>query len=146
LGGIVKLHVIGILCLSVTACAPGIAVPVPTPSAPPKFASEVVNAAAVTPRDGAGAIFVTRDKQLRDTRCTYDISLDGQLVAGLRSGEQVTIYADPGRRIVGVSIRGEASCDPALAQVPVQVVASATTKIRVWADHSYDLRIEATTY
>ena len=105
-----------------------------------------MNAAAVTPRDGAGAIVVARGMVLWDLGCTYDISLDGQAVAGLRTGEQVTIYADPGLRIVGVSIRSEGNCDPALAQVPVTVVPSATTKIRVVADAAYDLKIEATTY
>ncbi|MCE3286379.1 MAG: hypothetical protein K0R70_2635, partial [Steroidobacteraceae bacterium] len=61
-------------------------------------------------------------------------------------GEQVTIYADPGARTLGVSIRDEGSCDAALAHVPLQVVASATTTIRVRADLSYDLKVEATTY
>jgi hypothetical protein len=143
-----KLYVAGILCVSVTACTPVIPIPMPIPGASPKVkpASEVMNAAAVTTRDGAGVIVVTRDKQLRDMGCTYDISLDGQLVAGLRNGEQVTLYADPGEQIVGVSIRRHGTCNPAIAQVPVQVVASATTKIRVRADAYYDLRIEATTY
>ena len=140
-----KLHV-GLLCLSVTACVAGIPVPVPTPNAPPKSASEVMNQDALVPRDGAGAIVVSRDKSFLRWECIYDISLDGQGVAGLRTGEQVTIYADPGRRVVGVSIRNDADCDAALAEVPVQVVAGATTRIRVRADVSYDLRIEATTY
>ena len=60
-------------------------------------------------------------------------------MAGLRNGEQVTLYADPGGRSVVVSIRPEDSCDPVVAEVPVQVVASATTKIRIVADVSYDL-------
>ena len=58
----------------------------------------------------------------------------------------MTIYADPGTRTLGVSIRPDGKCKPALAQVPLQVVANATTKIRIVADISYDLRIEATTY
>jgi hypothetical protein len=144
----IRLYVVGILaCVSLSACvAGGIPIPILNPQAPPQPASEVVDAAAIVPRDGAGAIVVTRDWQLRDRKCSYDISLDGRFVAGLRTGEQVTIYADPGARTVGVSIRNEGNCDAALAQVPLQVVASATTTIRVRADLSYDLKVEATTY
>jgi hypothetical protein len=144
LGTFMKLCVVGILCLSVTACIPGITVPIS--SGPPKPTSDVTNSAAVTPRDGAGAIVITRDAQFRDMKCIYDILLDGQRVAGLRIGEKVTLYADPGQRIVGVSIRRENKCDPAVAQFSVQVVASATTNVRVSTDVSYDLKIEATTY
>jgi hypothetical protein len=133
--------VAGMLVFSATACA----VPIPGgPEATP--ATTITDTAAVTPRDGAGAIVVTRQKQLRDMGCTYDISLDDRLVAELRAGEQVTLYADPGQRIVGVSIRRDDRCEPAIARVPLQVVASATTRIRVRAGASYDLKIEATTY
>jgi hypothetical protein len=141
-----KLFVVGILCLSVTACIPGITVPIS--SGPPKPTSDVVNSGIVTPRDGAGAIVITREAQLRDMKCTYDILLDGQHVAGLHTGEKVTLYADPGQRIVGVSVRraDKDKCEPAIAQFLVQVVASATTNVRVSTDLSYDLKIEATTY
>jgi hypothetical protein len=114
------------------------------PSAPAETASDV-DPAAVTPRDGAGAIFVARAKVLRDMGCIYDILLDGQYVAALRRGEQVTLYADPGPRIVGVSIRSTKGCESADASVPIQVVANATTEIRVSATVSYDLKLEATT-
>jgi hypothetical protein len=137
---VVKRYVIGMLCVAITACA------VPTPKGPPKTASEVMNAAVLTPRDGAGAIVVIRDTFLRDLGCTYEVSLDGQLVAGLRNGEQVTVYANPGPRALGVSIRPTDDCEPAAAQVPVNVVASATTKIRVSGSVRYDLKLEATTY
>ena len=147
LGEFMKLYVVGILCLSVTACRAGIPIPIPGPKASPKPASEVVNTAALTPRDGAGAIIVARDKsRIWRKGCIYDISLDGNLMAGLRNEEQVTLYADPGGRTLGVSIRPEGTCEPAFAQVPVQVVASATTKIRIVADVSFDLRVESTTY
>ena len=140
-----KPHVTGLVgLLLLTACVP--AIPIPTPKGPPKPASEVVNSAALEPRDGTGAIAVSRDHSLRRLRCTYVIALDGQPLAGLRSGEHVTIYAEPGTRTLGVTIRPDGKCKAALAQVPLQVVANATTKIRIVADVSYDLRIEATTY
>jgi hypothetical protein len=138
-----RLQVVGLLCLFVTAC---MSLPLPGPPSNPKPASDVANTFAVTPRDGVGVVMVTRDRQLRDMDCTYDISLDGELVAGLREGERVTIYADPGDRVVGISIRVAEKCDPAVAQVPVQVVASATTKIRVKAEGYYHLKVEATTF
>ena len=112
-----------------------------------KPASNVVNEEAVKPRDGAGAIIVTRDWQLRDMGCIYDVVIDDSRVAELRAGEQVTVYPDPGKRTLGISIRPtQKSCGAAVAQVPLNVVASATTKVRVRADGYYQLRVEATTF
>ena len=139
-----QLCLAGILGALLTACVP--AIPILTPKSPPRPAAEVVNSAALEPRDGAGVIDVTRVHSLLRMRCTYDVALDGQPLAGLRNGEHVTIYADPGARTLSVSIRAEESCDAALVQVPVKVVASATTTIRIVADPTYTLRIEATTY
>lgn len=101
--------------------------------------------AAVTPRDGAGVIVITSRKVQIGKRCIYDVTLDDRLVAGLRPDEQLTIYADPGQRVLAVSIRDGPGCDPAHAQVPVDVVAHATTKIRVGADGTYDLKLQVNT-
>lgn len=129
--------------LSLIGCA---ALPVPYGSEV-KPASNVVNEEAVKPRDGAGAVVVTRDWQFRDMGCIYDVVIDDSRVAELRPGEQVTVYPDPGKRMLGISVRPkEKGCEPALAQVPLNVVASATTKIRVRADGYYQLRVEATTF
>ena len=145
-----RLYFLSMLCLSVSACAPtGIPIfitPTPGTSTDAKPTSDVMNVAAVTPRDGAGAIVVTRDKGWVGRGCTYDVSLDDQHVAGLRPGEQVTLYADPGERIVGISIRRDGTCDPAFAQVSVQAVAHATKKVRVGADASYDLVVESSSH
>jgi hypothetical protein len=78
--------------------------------------------------------------------CTYDVALDDQTVAGLRTGEQVTLYADPGERIVAISIRGEGKCDPAVAQFAVDVVPHATKKVRVRSNATYDLKVEVNSY
>lgn len=134
---------LGLSVVGVAACVP--AVPLPTPQGPASATAEDVVAAAVTPREGAGAIHVTRTKVLHDMSCVYDIQLDGQNVAALRRGEHVTLYADPGRRLVGVSVRDSKGCEPTLAHVPVEVIAHTTTEIRVGATASYDLKIEATT-
>lgn len=144
-------HVVTILLgLSVAACAPNIPVvvvsPAPGSAREPKPAQDVMDPAAVTARDGAGAIVITSRKvRLLRNRCTYDVALDDRLVAGLRPGEQLTIYADPGQRVLAVSIRDSPGCDPAHAQVPLDVVAHATTKIRVGAAGTYDLNLEVNT-
>jgi hypothetical protein len=109
-------------------------------------ALEVVNAAALTPRDGAGAIVVTRDKGWLGRSCTYDVALDDQSVAGLRAGEQVTLYADPGERVVAISVRGEGKCDPATAQFAVEVIPHTTKKVRVGSSATYDLKVEVNNY
>jgi hypothetical protein len=140
----------GIACLAVAGCTPSLPVFVvdPGPDGPQAgtTASAVMNDAAVTPRDGAGAIVVARDKGWSGRGCTYDVALDDQTVAGLRSGEQVTLYADPGERIVAISVRGEGKCDPAVAQFAVDVVPHATKKVRVGANASYDLKVEVNSY
>jgi hypothetical protein len=143
-----KVQVIGVLCLLVTACAASVPVPMPGPKKTARPPSEVINHDALVPRQGAGAIVVRRDKtRFWRKGCIYDVALDGRSVAGLRNGEQVTFYADPGGRVVAVSIRPEENkCDAIVAEVPVRVVASATTSIRIVADVSYDLHVESTTY
>jgi invasion protein IalB len=120
--------------------------PGPSENEAVRLPSDVMNAAAVTPRDGAGAIVVTRDKAWVGRGCTYDVALDDQTIAGLRTGEQVTLYADPGERIVAISIRGEGKCEPAVAQFAVEVVPHATKKVRVGANASYDLKVEVNSY
>jgi hypothetical protein len=138
------------LALAGTACVPAVPVVVidttPAAARAPKPATEIVDVAAVTPRDGTGVIVVTRPKSLLRTGCTYDVTLDDQLVAALRSGEQVTLYADPGQRVVGISTRDAASCDPASASVPLEVVAHATKTIELGSDLRYDLKVEVNTH
>lgn len=138
-----KLYVVGIACLSVAACA---TLPMPGPPKTPKPPSVVHDIAAVTPHDGDGAIMVTRDYQLEGMSCIHDVFMDDHLVAQLRPGERVTMYANPGWRYVGVSIHAEGSCEAADARFPLQVVANATTKVRVKADAYHGLKIEATSY
>lgn len=135
-----NVHVTACLCLSLTACA----FPFGGEIRP---ASNVVNPEAVTPREGAGAIVVTREWQLRDMDCIYDVVIDNDRVAELRTGEEVTVYPDPGKRVLGIMVRPEDDdCEAAIAQVPLQVVAYATTRVRVRAEGYYRLRIEATTF
>ena len=142
----VNVNVVAMLAgLSLTGCA---SLPFPFGSEV-KPASTVTNSDVVTPRDGAGAIIVTRDWQFRDMSCIYDVALDDAMVAELRPGEQVIIYPEPGKRTLNVSIRpkeNDNDCESAVAQVPLDVVASATTKVRVRADGYYHLRVEATTF
>jgi len=142
--------VVGILCLAAAGCTPSlpfmVVSPAPSEAQGARLPSDVMNAVAVTPRDGAGAIVVTRDKGWLGRGCTYDVALDDQTVAGLRSGEQVTLYADPGERIVAISIRGEGKCDPAVAQFAVEVVPHATNKVRVGTNASCDLKVEVNSY
>jgi hypothetical protein len=142
-----KLTFVGILCLSLSACfVPGVSVPVSTPQGPAHTASEIMDATAVTPREGAGVILVARGKILTGMKCTYDVAVDGKAVAGLRAAEHIAIYANPGPRLLSVSVRAAEDCKAAVAEVPVNVVAYATTRIRVTADLSYDLKLEATTH
>lgn len=136
--------------LSVAACAPNVPMvvvsPAPSSVLDPKPAQDVMDTAAVTPRDGAGVIVITSRKVWLGSRCTYDVALDDRQVAGLRPHEQLTIYADPGQRVLAVSIRDSPGCDPVQAQIPLDVVAHAATKIRVGADGRHDLKVEVNTF
>ena len=110
-----KRNVAILLGLSVAACAPSVPLvvisPAPSSAREPKPTQDVMQPAAVTARNGAGVIVITSRKVLLGKRCTYDVALDDQLVAGLRPDEQVTIYAEPGQRVLAVSIRDSPGCD-----------------------------------
>ena len=134
----------GIFGLAITACTPSIPILVYAPGgdAVPETrpASEIMNERAVTPRHGTGAVIVRSDERSwLHPGCTFDIALDDQLVAALRPGEQVVLFADPGQRTIGFSVRDEASCAPAGAQVALDIVAHTTQKIQVGSDRNYDL-------
>jgi hypothetical protein len=137
-----------VVALLAAACTPAVPLVIVTVKPPgPRPATDVVSEAAVTPRDGAGAIVVTRPEMgLLGKRCTYDIALDDQHVAGLRPGEQVAIYADPGERVLDIRVRDEGGCEPATAQVPLQVVSHATNRIQVDSDIRYDLKVEVNAF
>lgn len=141
----------GMLGLVMTACTPSIPILVYAPGGneepKPEVASQIMDERAVTPRDGTGAVIVTSDlKSWMAPGCTFDIALDDQLVAALRPGEQVVLFTEPGQRIIGFSVRDEASCAPAGAQVALEIVAHTTQKIHVGSDRNYDLKIEADTW
>ena len=145
-------HVLaGIFGLALTGCAPAVPVMIwepgqesPSQSPPP---SQVMNERAVTPRQGAGAIIVTSsEKGLFAEGCTFDVALDDELVAGLRPGEQVVLFADPGQRVISLSVRDEASCDPASAELAVKVVAHTTQKIELGSGPRHDLKVEVDSY
>lgn len=140
-------HVLALMCaLSTAACAPAVPLVVVSPSSGTagelKTTEDVTSEAAVTPREGAGAIVITRPKVWLGKRCTFDIALDDQHVAGLRPGEQLTLYADPGERVVDVSVRDEGGCKPATAQVPLDVIGHTTNRIQLDSDRYYELKVE----
>jgi hypothetical protein len=141
---------IAVLALSVSACAPAVPVLVVTPRAEiPELAttsSQVENAAVVTPRDGTGAIVVARERQWTGTGCTYDVALDDQHVAGLRPGEQVTLYAEPGKRAIRISARGEEHCDPSIVEFALPVIEHTTQKVRVRRTAGSALKVEVNPY
>ena len=144
-------HVLaGILGLALTGCAPAMPVLVlsldPEP-VPPSPASEIMNEEAVTPRAGTGAIIVTGDGRISsEGDCTLEVALDDQLVAGLRPGERVVLFAEPGTRVVSLNVRDEGSCVPASAQVALDIVAHTTQRIQAGSDSRYDLKVELDSY
>lgn len=125
-----------IAVLALAGCAPRIPLLVVAPGSDsarePRPASEIMNDAAVTPRYGAGAIVVASRKKSRFAKgCTLDVALDDQQVAGLRPGEQVVVFAEPGRRVIDLRVRDEGTCERETARVAVDVVAHSTQQIEV---------------
>jgi hypothetical protein len=135
-----------VFVLFAAACAPAVPLVVVSPSSGAagelKPATDVMDDEVVVPRDGAGAIVIARPKVWLGKRCTFDIALDDRHVAALRPGEQLTLYADPGERIVDVSVRDEGGCKPATAQVPLDVISHTTSRIQLDSDRYYDLKVE----
>ena len=139
------------LVLALAGCAPTIPVLVVSmeseaaPRALPP--SQVMNERAVSPRDGTGAVVVTSQVISGSAGgCTVDVALDDELIAGLRPGEQVVLFAEPGRRIVSLGIRDEDACRPASARVPLDIVPHSTQRIDVGPDSRHDLKVEVNTY
>jgi hypothetical protein len=113
----------------------------------PRPASEIMSESAVTPRYGTGAIVVTSKERSRySAGCTINVALDHQLVAGLRPGEQVTLFPEPGQRVISFSTRDEPSCDPASTQVVMDIVAHTTQKVRIGSGTDQALKIEVDPY
>ena len=141
----------GLLIAALTGCTPSIPLLVLSPggdSEPgPRAPTQVMDERAVTPRFGTGAVVVTSDKKSWFAPgCTFDVAVDDELVAALRPGEQVVVFADPGQRTIGFSVRDEASCNPAGARVALEVVAHTTQRLTVGSDTNYDLKVAADTY
>lgn len=139
------------LVLGLAGCAPAIPVlivsPAPEAAQQARPASQVMNELAVSPRDGTGAVVVTsQDRSWPAAGCTVDVALDDELVAGLRPGEQVVLFAEPGRRTVSLSVRDEEACSPASAEVPLFIVEHTTQKIDVASDSHHALKVEVDTY
>ena len=138
-----------LLCLSAAACTPGfplvVVSPAPQSAREAKPAEDVIDADALVPRDGAGAIVITRKRTWGGTGCTFDVALDDRSVAGLRPGEQLTMYADPGARVVAIAVRDEAGCEPAHARIPLDVIGHTTSRMKVGADRKHDLKVEVDT-
>lgn len=145
-------HVLWILfSLVLAACAPTFPVlvvsPDPEPATQPQPASEIISERAVTPRDGAGAIVVTRHGGARSAGgCIVDVALDDELVAGLLPGERVVLFAEPGTRTVSLNVRDQATCSPASAQVALDIVEHTTQKIELGSDARHDLKVEVDAY
>lgn len=141
----------GIVSVALTGCTPSVPILVFAPGGESepvsRPASEIMDKRAVTPRHGTGAVIVrSDDKSWLAPGCTFDVALDDQLVAALRPGERVVLFAEPGRRLIGFSVRDEASCAPAGAQVALEIVEHTTQKIKVGSDKNYDLKVVADTY
>ena len=141
-------HVLAaVLGLALAGCAPSIPLLVVKPGGAsarePRPASQVMNEDAIRPRPGTGAISVTTEERgWFDEACTFDVALDDQLVAGLRPGERVTLYAEPGRRVITLSVRDEASCTPVSNRVAMEIVEHTTQEILIGSNVRHSLRVE----
>ena len=122
--------------LLASACATE---PVSSSTAPQS--TDVLDAAVVTPRAGAGQIVVTRDTGALGSACTFDLLVDGGRVGGLKAGEQLALYVDPGEHIVGVVGR-ESMCGGGVAQVEVTIAADQRKGLGVGMSQGWDILIE----
>lgn len=60
----------------------------------------------LTPEQGKEAITVFRDSGISGSACNYDLSIDNQKIATLKSGEFIKFYAPYGEHIIKVSVSG----------------------------------------
>ena len=75
--------------------------------------------------------------------CTHRIYLDGVPAADLRSGQAVTLYADPGEHVL--SAIATALCDGS-SEISMAILTGQTKTFRSGADGNGNIRLQPTAF
>jgi hypothetical protein len=128
------------VAILVIACT---STPVPSSSAKPIPAGRIRAPEYTKPQEGSALVVVTRDTSLTVLSCTAHLHVDGTLVADLRPGEQIRLFLEEGKHLVGVSAAG---CIGGADQASVDVSRAKPVLLRIAAVHGYDLTIELSAF
>jgi len=134
LGWLVGVAILVIACTST---------PVPSSSAKPIPAGRIRAPEYTKAQEGSALVVVTRDRSLTVLSCTAHLHVDGILVADLRPGEQIRLFLEEGRHLVGVSAAG---CIGGADQASIDVSRAKPVLLRIAAVHGYDLTIELSAF
>lgn len=86
---------------------------------------------------------VTRDKGLKAKACTAQLHLDGTHVADLRTSEQVRLFVEEGKHVVGVSTAG---CFGGTNQASIDATRAKPVLLRIAAGHGKGITIEPSAF
>lgn len=117
--------------------------PVPSSYAKPIPPDRIRAPEFTQPQPGSALVVVTRDKGFKPLACTAHLHVDGTLVADLRPSEQIRLFLEEGKHLVGVSTSG---CIGGADQISIDVSRSKPVLLRVAAMYGYDLTIELSAF
>lgn len=108
-----------LVALVAAGCIPTATVPISAEAAKPVPAERIFQRELTVPGTGrTSKLRFVRDAGAMGSACTHRIVVDGELVFGIRSGEQQMLYVIPGRHSLELQIAG-GFC-PGLLSTPLE--------------------------
>src|SRR5262245_42136 len=119
--------------------------PVPSTSAIPIPAGRVYAPDFTKAQQGLALMVVTRDKGVNGIACDAELYVDGTLIANLRPSEQIRLYLEEGKHLVGVDAAGGV-CFGGADQTSVDVTRARPVLLRISAGLGKGISIEPSAF
>jgi hypothetical protein len=117
----------------------------PSSSAKPVPPSRILAPDFSKPHEGLALLVVTRDKGMRAKLCAADLFVDGVHVAVLQPEEQVRLYVEEGKHLVGVAAGGSV-CIGGQDQTEANVTRARPFLLRISAGYGVGISIEPSAF
>lgn len=131
--------VVVVVNVMLTACATS-----PQSTAQARPTKNILDSAAITPKDGAARLIVKRDPGFVGSACAIRVLIDGRPLAELAPGEVVTAFLTPSEYIVGAISTGV--CGGGDAEASAVLRAGQLKTFRISIDEGMSIRIGPTAY
>ena len=104
--------------------------------------ARVLSTDYITQRAGTCLVVVKRDSGFGGSACSSRVFVDGQAVAGLATGEKVSLYVTPGEHIIGANPNG--ICGGGLSEVSIVAHIDRPSILRIRYGSNGDYSIQPT--